>query len=464
MNKNSYKARRDALLELLPDNSVVVIPSNPSKLRNGDDNTFNYRQSSEVLYLTGFPEDSALLVLSKIAGVKSFIMFVHGKDASEEQWHGKRFGPGASRVEFGADRVYNINSLKKRLPVLLGAASQLYITVDVDRDRERQVRLMAEKAGVVKKRHRSVVKPLSELRLIKSPEEIVVMERSGAIGAHGHNAALLQCHPGLSEMQLRSYIEHVFMMNGATGPAYGTIVATGENGNCLHHPAGEDILQDGHMVLVDAGSELAGYASDITRTYPVNGKFSPAQREIYELVLAAQEAAIKLIKPGEYWPTIDQAADDVIAAGLAKLGFQLAKPGDKAKAGQEALTLGVLYPHGLGHWLGLDVHDVGEKSIGTGKTKKEDRPFQEGMVFTVEPGLYLSTTDERIPERYRGINVRIEDNILVTADGCKVLTRGAFKSVEDIEQMMAHGAALRAEIGDEQMVVPPLLPAALRGD
>ena len=218
------------------------------------------------------------------------------------------------------------------------------------------------------------------------------------------------------------------------------------------------------MVLVDAGSELSGYASDITRTYPVNGKFSPAQREIYELVLAAQEAAIKLIKPGEYWPTIDQAADDVIAAGLAKLSFQLSKPGDKAKSGQEALTLGVLYPHGLGHWLGLDVHDVGEKTLGTGKTKKKDRPFQEGMVFTVEPGLYLSTTDERIPERYRGINVRIEDNILVTADGCKVLTRGAFKSVEDIEQMMAHGAALRAEIGDEQMVVPPLLPAALRGD
>lgn len=447
MNKRLFNARRKALLDLLPDNSVVVIPSNPTKLRNGDDNTFNYRQSSEVLYLTGFPEDSALLVLSKIGGEHSFVMFVHGKDASEEQWHGKRFGTRASKSEFGADRVYDIGSLKRRLPALLGAASQLYITVDVDRDREKQVRTMAEKAGLAKKRMRSIVKPLSELRLIKSAEEIALMQRSGAIGAHAHNAALLQCHAGLSETQLRSYIEHVFLLNGATGPAYGTIVATGENGNCLHHPAGEDILQDGHMVLVDAGCELSGYASDITRTYPVSGKFTPAQREIYELVLAAQEAAIKLIKPGELWSTIDQAADDIIEAGLKKLGFPLAKDG---------LTLGVLYPHGLGHWLGLDVHDVGEKTVGSRKAKKP-RPFQEGMVFTVEPGLYLSTSDERIPEKYRGINVRIEDNILVTADGYVVLSHGAFKSVEDIEQMMAHGAVMRAEVGVGQMVVPPII-------
>lgn len=446
-----YKRRRQALLDLLPRGSVAIFPAADAKLRNGDDSHYLYRQSSEVLYLTGFPEDEAVLVLTKVSdnGQGQFLLFVKERDPQEEQWNGKRIGIAESRSRFGADQVVDIRKFESQLPGILRQASLVYLSQDVNKELERQIRLKALQCGVSKRHLRRTVGPLGELRLIKSASELAIMQRSADIGTHAHNAGLMQCHAGMSEVELRSFIEHVFLLNGAAGPSYTTIVAGGENGNCLHHLASPDILRDGQLVLVDAGCEFAGYASDITRTYPVNGKFSPAQREIYELVLAAQEAAIQAVKPGVVWSQLNKICDDTLFQGLEKLGFQLTR----TKEAGGKLSLDDLMPHGLGHWLGLDVHDVGEKTL-PGVRNKNERPLSPGMVFTVEPGLYLKADDERIPARYRGINVRIEDNIRVTDSGYAVLTSAAFKSVADIEQMMEYALGMRREGGDYMPVVP----------
>jgi Xaa-Pro aminopeptidase len=248
---------------------------------------------------------------------------------------------------------------------------------------------------------------------------------------------MVACRPGQFECDLKAAIEFVFTANGNACPSYDTIVADGANGLCLHHPAGIDELQDGHLVLVDAGCEVSGYASDITRTYPVNGRFTAPQKEIYELVLDSQQTAIAAVKPGATWDDLNKACNDVLETGLKALGFPL------GKGGKKALTLGDLMPHGLGHWLGLDVHDVGRDTVAStakgARGNKVSRPLVPGMVLTIEPGLYLSLTDKRIPAQYRGIAIRIEDDILVRDQGPYVLSRAVVKSVAEIESLMAGG-------------------------
>jgi Xaa-Pro aminopeptidase len=429
-----FASRRAQLLSQLPDHSAVIVLSSPEVLRNGDDNTYTYRQSSDLLYLSGFPEASAALVLTKKQGKCRFVLLVNRQDKESELWHGKRIGLEGAVKLYGADQAHSITTLGGNLRRILSGVKHVYFGKGADPKLEATVEKVL--SGLKLKVEKSPSEAISELRLVKSPAEQLIMFQAAKIAAAAHTAAIRACRPGIVEAELKATIEFVFTSNGNACPSYDTIVAGGPNGLSLHHPAGLSDLQDGHMVLVDAGCEVSGYASDITRTYPVNGRFTQAQRDIYELVLASQEAAIKAVKPGATWTDLDKACADVLEEGLKALGFPMGK-------GKKCLSLGTLFPHGLGHWLGLDVHDVGSHRIvstnqtGSARGKKIDRPLVPGMVLTIEPGLYLSLTDKRIPAQYRGIAVRIEDDVLVREDGAFVLTSAVVKSVESIEKLMA---------------------------
>jgi Xaa-Pro aminopeptidase len=412
--------------------------SSPEVLRNGDDNTYTFRQSSDLLYLSGFPEPASALVLTKKNGKVRFVMFVSRQDKDSELWHGKRIGLEDAVTLFGADKAHSITTLGRNLRrILVGSGpspknrfEHIYFGNGADPKLEAKIQKVVD--GLKLKAEGSPSQAVSELRLVKSQAEQIIMYQAAKIAAAAHTAAIRACRPGMAECDLKAAIEFVFTANGNACPSYDTIVANGPNGLCLHHPAGIDPLENGHLVLVDAGCEVSGYASDITRTYPVNGRFTKAQKEIYELVLASQLAAIAAVKPGATWTDLEEACNNVLEPGLKALGFPI------GKGGKKALTLGALFPHGLGHWLGLDVHDVGRDKIvsntakGTPdkRGKKVLRPLVPGMVLTIEPGLYLSLTDKRIPERYRGIAVRIEDDILVREDGASVLTGSVVKTVE----------------------------------
>ncbi|MBS2011188.1 MAG: aminopeptidase P N-terminal domain-containing protein [Cyanobacteria bacterium SZAS TMP-1] len=431
-----FERRREQLFSTLPDKSAVVLLAAPELLRNGYDNTFAFRQNSDLLYLTGFPEPNTALVMTKKKGKRKFVLFVSRQDRHSEIWHGKRVGLENAVSVYGADRAFSITTLGGNLRRLLAGVEHVYFSGSPTpmSDPALQSKVEAVLKGLKLEARASVDSLVSEQRLVKSPAEIEIMRHSAAIAAAAHTSAMLSCKPGMRESDLKAVIEFVFTANGNTGPSYDTIVAAGANGLSLHHPAGLSTLNEGQLVLIDAGCELTGYASDITRTFPVNGRFSQAQREIYEVVLAAQEAAIAAVKPGATMGHLDEICSAALKDGLRKLGFKLAGEGKGAKRG---LPLGEIFPHGLGHWLGLDVHDVGRDRIPGARGKAVDRPLIPGMVLTVEPGLYLSLTDERIPAQYRGIAIRIEDDVVVTDEGHFVLSADVVKSVEAIETLMA---------------------------
>lgn len=449
---SEYAARRERLFAALPPGSLAIINSNPEVLRNGIDNTFAYRASSDILYLTGFTEPNCMLVFDKTGTANRFVMFVQAHNPAEEIWHGKRAGISGAEENFGADKAYKIGSAGLVLTRLLAKTSAVFFKSGTN------AKLDAVVKGALDKRPSPHFDPLAivaELRLVKSPAELAIMRRSGQIGSIGHRAAMSHCLAGRSEFALKGVLEFVFATNGGVA-SYDSIVAAGTNGLCLHYPAGLSLLKDGDMVLIDAGSEIAGYASDISRTFPVSGRFTVAQKELYEVVLASQLAAIAAIKPGVTWSQLDKVCSDVLVNGLNSLGFPMGKGG---------LRVSDVMPHGLGHWLGLDVHDVGnyktrtrvkaDKSskIDSGKTKRGkdgDRPFLAGMVLTIEPGVYLSLDDKRIPAPYRGICIRIEDNIEVTASGAYVQT-DAPKSVQEIEELMNYAKNVRAECGADAL-------------
>lgn len=429
-----FESRREQLFSTLPDNSAVVLLAAPELLRNGYDNTYTFRQNSDLLYLTGFPEANAALVMTKKKGRRKFVLFVSRQDKNSELWHGKRIGVEGAVSSYGADQAFSITTIGGNLRRLLQGVEHVYFSDSPSpmSDLTLQGKVKDVFARLTVTPTASVDSLVSELRLIKSEGEIAIMHRSAEIAAAAHTTAMTRCKPGMLESELKAVIEFIFTSNGNASPSYDTIVAGGANGLSLHHPAAATILEDGHLVLVDAGCELAGYASDITRTFPVNGRFSQAQKEIYEVVLAAQMAAVAAVKPGANMGDLDKICSDLLKSGLKSLGFKL------DGKGKNALRLGDLFPHGLGHWLGLDVHDVGLDRIKGARGKKTERPLVPGMVTTIEPGLYLSLTDKRIPEQYRGIAIRIEDDVLVTHKGHFVLSAGVVKSVAEIEALMAH--------------------------
>jgi len=413
---------------------VAVIPTAPERTRNRDAH-YPYRYDSYFYYLTGFTEPGAVLVVVAGEAPRS-VLFCRQKDEEREIWDGFRYGPDAARDIFSFDEAHPIDRLDALMPDVLSdeAAVHCHLGVDTEWD-ARVVRWLNE----VRARARSgVVAPptisdvhvlLDEMRLFKDAAEIAVMRRAGEISCAAHRRAMHAARPGVGEYAIEAELLHEFRRNGAQAPAYTSIVAAGVHACVLHYVENNGVLRDGDLLLIDAGCELDGYAADITRTFPVNGQFSGPQREVYELVLAAQSAAIEEVKPGSPWIAPHDAAVKVLAQGFIDLKLL---PGSVDEV-LETESYRKFYMHRTGHWLGLDVHDAGDYKVD-GKW----RELAPGMVLTVEPGCYIRPAPD-VPPQFAGIGIRIEDDALVTDRGCDILTAAAPKRIADIEALMRPG-------------------------
>lgn len=426
-----YRQRRERVFEQMPDNSLCLFFSEIEKRRNNDC-CFPFRQDSYFWYLTGFNEPDSALVLSKRAGTCESIIFVRPSDPLKETWDGRRLGVKNAPAKLQIDQSFPIEQFQQVFSSLLDKVNKLYHLAEVHPWADQLV----QKSGADLNKIQSWKPWLDEMRLFKSPNEIALMQQAGQISALAHIRAMQQTRPNRMEYEIESEILHEFNRFGARYASYNTIVAGGENACILHYTENNMPLKDGDLVLIDAGCEFAMYAGDITRTFPVNGKFSKAQKEIYEIVLKAQKRAIELSVVGN---SIQQVNDEVIrikVEGLVALGILQGDIDEliKNNAHRE------FYMHSLGHWLGLDVHDVGSYSKSQENldrnSRLRDRPLEVGMVLTVEPGLYISEKSN-VPEAYKGIGVRIEDNLLITEYGNKNLTSAVPKEIEDIERLMA---------------------------
>lgn len=413
---------------------VAVIPSAPLAHRTADQD-YGFRQDSDFYYLTGFKEPESVLVLAPQHPEHQVILFVRPRDKEREIWDGRRAGTEGALRQYGADAAYTIDQLEEVLPRYLDNQSTLWFRIG--RAPQWDERILGLVKSYRTKARSGVTGPttlvdpatvLHEMRLFKSPEEADLMRRSAAIAAEAHVRAMRETRPGMMEYEVQAELEYVFKRRGAMGAAYGSIVGGGDNACILHYGENDARLQDGDLLLIDAGAELDFYASDITRTFPVNGRFSPAQREIYELVLESQLEAIRLCRPGVSFMAVHERAVEVLTTGLVRLGLLQGEVSDLIAA--EAYK--AFYMHKTGHWLGLDVHDVGAY-----KVDDEWRQLAAGMVLTVEPGLYIAHGTDGVDPKYWGIGVRIEDDVLVTENGCEVLTAGVPKEVAEIERLMA---------------------------
>lgn len=442
MDTSAFSARRTRLLSRMQV-GVAVIPTAPERVRNRDTH-YAYRFDSYFYYLTGFPEPEAVLVL--IAGgdanrASQSILFCRDRDEEREIWDGFRYGPERAREVLGFDATYSIAALPDKLPELLANQPVLYYAVGYDAAFDTRVldALNGVRANVRSGMHapaaiQDVRALIDEMRLIKDETELAIMRRAAAISTDAHRRAMAATAPGRFEYEVEAQLLHAFRAGGAAGPAYSPIVAGGANACILHYVENNRRLADGELVLIDAGCELDGYASDITRTFPVNGRFSPAQRDVYQLVLSAQVAAIEQIKPGTPWNAPHDAAVRVLAQGMLDLKLLTGSLDEVLE--KEAYKR--YYMHRTGHWLGLDVHDAGEY-----KREGVWRNLEPGMVLTVEPGCYIRAAED-LPRALWDIAIRIEDDALVTATGCEILTAAAPKQMDEIEQMMAERSDVRS--------------------
>jgi Xaa-Pro aminopeptidase len=425
----AYIDRRRRLTDAM-GGGIAVFPTAPERVRNRDAH-YPYRFDSYFYYLTGFREPEAVLV---VAGKPPrSILFCREKDMEREVWDGYRCGPDEARAAFGFDEAFAIGSLDARMPELLAGETTLHCHLGDDAAWDarvigwvNQVRARVRSGIVAPREVRDVHALVDEMRVIKRPEEIETMRRAAVISARAHQRAMQASRAGRGEHEIEAELAHEFRRHGAQAPAYTPIVAAGEHACVLHYVSNDGVLKDGDLLLVDAGCELDGYASDITRTFPVNGAFSGPQRDIYELVLAAQAAAIAAVRPGNAWNVPHDAAVRVLTQGMLDLGLL---PGTLDGA-LEAETYKRFYMHRTGHWLGLDVHDAGDY-----RRNGAWRALEPGMVLTVEPGCYVRPGTD-VPGRLANIGVRIEDDVLVTASGCEILTAGAPKQIADIEALM----------------------------
>ncbi|MBX2859359.1 MAG: Xaa-Pro aminopeptidase [Cellvibrionaceae bacterium] len=436
ISKQEYARRRGTLCELMQDNSIAILPSGKEQNRSRDTD-FPFRQNSDFHYLSGFDEPEALLVLIPGRAQGEFVMFCRERDAAREIWDGHRAGPEGACSEFAADDAFPISDIHDILPGLLEGRARVYYAMGSDTDFD--LRVMSW-LNSIRAKVRSGASPpgefvdlnhlLHDMRLFKSAAEIHIMDTAANISAQAHVIAMQACQPGMYEYQLESEIRHHCAMSGAKHMAYNSIVGSGANACILHYVENNSQLKDGDLVLIDAGCEFDFYASDITRTFPVNGRFSQEQRAIYELVLAAQEAAISEVKPGNHWNAPHDASVRTITAGLIELGLLSGELAENI----EKETYKAFYMHRIGHWIGMDVHDVGDYKVGG-----EWRVMEPAMVMTVEPGIYVSPENQDVAPKWRGIGVRIEDDVLVTKSGCRVLTDAVPKTVADIEALMHRG-------------------------
>ena len=427
-----FRARRSALLKTM-GMGVALIPTAPEAVRNRDSH-YPYRFDSYFYYLTGFKEPESVLLL--IAGEQPrSVLFCRDKDMEREIWDGFRHGPAGALAEFGFDEAYSISQLDELAPKLLANQTPLFYSLGADAAWDARVtqwlnQLRAQgRSGINAPSEIVDIRSLiDEMRLFKTDYELGTMRRAAEISAGAHKRAMQVTRPNMMEHEVEAELLHEFYRQGSQAPAYTSIVAGGANACVLHYIANNAQLKDGDLLLIDAGCELDGYASDITRSFPVNGKFSGAQKDLYELVLAAQAAAIEEIRPGCHWNQPHEAALAVLVRGFIDLGLCKGSPEAVLESGDYRR----FYMHRTGHWLGLDVHDAGEY-----KHDGKWRMLEPGMVLTVEPGCYVRPADN-VPEHFWNIGIRIEDDALVTTNGCEIITAGAPKTVTDIEALMAH--------------------------
>jgi len=430
-DRDLYAHRRERFFDRVKEGVAVLFATPEQKL--SWDGTYRYRPDPDLLYLTGFGEPEAVAVLD--AGTREFRLFVRPRDRERETWEGRRAGvKGAVKVH-GADEAFEIGELGKRLPDLVRGAGTLHYALGLDEENDRLVASILgrfRREARVPKRGPVVVNDVTdvvhEMRLRKEPEEVALMERAAAITVAAHEEARALARPGRWEYEVEAAIAARFRREGASGPSYETIVASGENATTLHYVENDRRIEEGDLVLIDAGCEYGAYAADITRTFPASGRFTPEQEAVYRVVLAAQHAAIARVRPGGRFQDVHDAAVEVLVDGLLELGLL---EGKRKKAIEKG-TYTRFYMHRTSHWLGMDVHDRGRYH----DPKGEWRLLEPGMVLTVEPGLYIRPDEKKVPSSFLGIGVRIEDDVLVTEDGHRVLTAAAPKSVE---AMCAHG-------------------------
>ena len=440
-----YAARRARLAAQMQPGAVAVLPTAPEVMRNSDSD-YPYRHDSYFYYLTGFTEPESVLVLMAPSGdaPARSILFCREKNLEREIWDGYRYGPEAARTQFGFDEAYPIGELDAQMGKLLANVPSLYYALGAGAALDAQVsgwikavRAQSRSGVTAPSAFHHLLPLLDEMRLVKDEAEQAIMLRAGAISGQAHARAMRAARPGMVEYELEAELLYEFRRNGAQFPAYTSIVASGPNACVLHYNQNDRRMEDGELVLIDAGCELDGYASDITRTFPVNGRFSAPQRTLYELVLAAQDAALAAIGPGRPYSAFHEAALRVLTQGMLDLG--LIAPG-KFGSVEDAIAAKAhvpFYMHGTGHWLGMDVHDVGAYRDLT-QAGKPSRLLAPGMVLTVEPGIYVRPM-EGVPEEYWHIGIRIEDVVVVTEDGCRILTSAAPKAVEEIEALVGKG-------------------------
>ncbi|MBP0950990.1 Xaa-Pro aminopeptidase [Pseudomonas sp. 20GA0080] len=432
--KAEYARRRKALMAQMEPNSIAILPAAAVAIRNRDVEHV-YRQDSDFQYLSGFPESEAVVVLIPGREYGEYVLFCRERNAERELWEGLRAGQEGAIRDFGADDAFPISDIDDILPGLIEGRDRVYSAMGSNPEFDRH---LMEWINVIRsKAHLGAQPPnefvaldhlLHDMRLYKSAAEIKVMRSAAQISARAHVRAMQACRAGLHEFSLEAELDYEFRKGGAKMPAYGSIVASGRNACILHYQQNDAALKDGDLVLIDAGCEIDCYASDITRTFPVSGTFSPEQKAIYELVLESQYAAFEAIGPGKHWNQAHEATVQVITAGLVELGLL---HGDVNQLIEDE-AYKAFYMHRAGHWLGMDVHDVGEYKVGG-----EWRVLEVGMALTVEPGIYVSPDNLNVAKKWRGIGVRIEDDVVVTKKGCEVLSGDVPKTVAEIEALMA---------------------------
>ena len=414
--------------------SVAIIPAAREATRSNDTN-YRFRQDSDFFYLTGFEEPDAIAVI-KPGETHEYALFVRPRDPEREIWDGRRAGVEGAKSEFGAQEALPIDKFHEKLPEILNDAEILYYRLGVNRDLDDQIiREIARMRSLNRKPihpPETIIDPATivhELRVVKSPEELEIMQKAADIAAEAHCEAMKAVRPGMREYEVEALIEQIFRRHGAAAPAYTSIVGAGANATVLHYINNDGELRDGELLLVDAGAEYRGYASDITRTFPINGRYSKAQREIYDLVLKAQMSCVDMVRPGVTHEQLKQHSIEVLTEGMVELGLLQGKPEQLINDKQYEK----FYMHGLGHMLGIDVHDVGRYYFG-----KESRALEPGVVMTIEPGIYVAPDTKDVPKQYLGIGVRIEDDVLCTNNGPRVLTSKVPKQAEEIEALMSH--------------------------
>lgn len=422
--------------------SVAIIPAAREAVRSHDTN-YRYRQNSDFFYLTGFEEPDAIAVISP-SKEKKYTLFVRPRDPEREIWDGYRAGVEGAVRDYSADEALPVAEFDAKLAELLNGPTSLYYAFgngspELDAKIIRQLGLMRETNRKPLEPPAKIVDPttiIHEMRVLKSAAEVEIMQRAADIAAEAHVEAMKAVRPGMKEYEVEAMIEACFRREGAAGASYTSIIGSGANATVLHYITNMDTLRDGDLLLVDAGAEYKGYASDITRTFPINGKFTQAQRDIYDLVLETQMSCIDMVRPGVRLEDLKTHSVELLTEGMVRLGLL---KGDPKQLIEEKKYM-QFYMHNLGHYLGIDVHDAGRYYFNG-----ESRPAEAGMVMTIEPGLYISPDTRNIPEgfnhdvpeKYLGIGVRIEDDVLVTENGARVLTHKVAKDPQEIEVLMA---------------------------